>query len=92
MSGIPVRLVGVFSRPGRDPRGWVVSAAFAGVIREAPPVTAGDDAATAAWYQLERREEGLVLCREGETVRAEELAFDHGEILAAALKGCGVEI
>ena len=55
-------------------------------------MTAGDDAATAAWYQLERREEGLVLCREGETVRAEELAFDHGEILDAALKGCGVEI
>jgi ADP-ribose pyrophosphatase YjhB (NUDIX family) len=28
LSGIPMRLVGVYSAPGRDPRGWTVTAAY----------------------------------------------------------------
>ena len=40
---------GVFSEPGRDPRGWVVSHAYT-CIMEAQSVRAGDDAACAVWF------------------------------------------
>jgi 8-oxo-dGTP diphosphatase len=66
------RLVGVFSEPGRDPRGWVVSTAFA-VLAEAnqlATIAAGDDADAVALFPL-----GAL----------PELAFDHERIIAAAL-------
>ena len=62
------RLVGVYSRPGRDPRRATVSVAFAMRGRRAQP-TGGDDAAEAAWVPLHR---------------ARGLAFDHDEIVADA--------
>lgn len=64
--------VGVYSAPGRDPRGRYVS--FAYVTRTARLVTptAGDDAAAAEWVPLQR-------------ANAEGLAFDHARILGAAL-------
>lgn len=65
----PVRLVGVYSGPGRDPRGPTVSVAYrmAGVIG-AP--SGGDDAAAAAWVSIRRHP---------------PLAFDHARILNDAL-------
>ena len=86
VTGLAMELVGVFSRPGRDPRGWVVSAAYAAVLDEAPAVCAGDDAASAEWYAVKRSEDGLLLCRDGKTVPAEQLAFDHREVLSCALE------
>ena len=51
-----VRLVelGCFSRPGRDPRGWVVTVAHLGLVCADQLVNAraGDDAADAAWLDL----------------------------------------
>lgn len=45
--------VGVFSEPGRDPRGWIISNAFASVIgEELIKERAGDDAAEAAWFDV----------------------------------------
>lgn len=85
--GLPLALVGVFSKPGRDPRGWVVSVAFAAVVQgEELRVRGGDDAASAHWYTLVPAEEGLLLTREGRTAVPDELAFDHGEILQSALE------
>ena len=49
-------------------------------------VQAGDDAASAQWYTVVSTDSGLMLCRNGEQVSAEELAFDHAEVLTAALK------
>lgn len=67
----PLVQVGAFGDPGRDPRGWTVSVAFVGRAYEGlPAVTGGDDAAEAAWHPL-----GAL----------PNLAFDHDEILAAAL-------
>ena len=87
VSGLSMELVGVFSRPGRDPRGWVVSAAFVSVVTDKElNVQAGDDAASAQWYTVVSTGSGLMLCRNGEQVSAEELAFDHAEVLTAALK------
>lgn len=84
--GIAMELVGVFSCPGRDPRGRVVSAAFAAVVNaEALTVQAGNDAAGALWYSIESSDSGLVLRNGTHIVPAEDLAFDHAEVLACSL-------
>lgn len=45
--------IGVFSSPGRDPRGWVVSDAFIAVAEKKDiRVLAGDDAAKAVWFSV----------------------------------------
>lgn len=54
--------IGVFSEPGRDPRGWIISNAFASVISESSVKEAGgDDAADAGWFDVrfEQDKEGL---------------------------------
>jgi len=68
LSAKPVRLVGVYSDPARDPRRHTISVAF--LMRGTPQApTGGDDAADAAWVPLSR---------------ARRLAFDHDGILADA--------
>lgn len=68
----PVAFIGVFGRPGRDPRGRTISVAHATVLRPPlPPIEGGDDAAEADWVALDE-------------AMATRLAFDHNEILAAA--------
>ena len=52
---LPVSLmpVAVFSEPGRDPRGWIISHAFASVISEESVKQAGgDDATDAQWFDV----------------------------------------
>ncbi len=63
-----------FGRAGRDPRGRVITVAYYALVRPdlAPLVTAGTDA------------EGVEWCSVGEVDRA-ALAFDHGQILDAAM-------
>lgn len=61
-------LVGVYSAPGRDPRGHTVSVAFATVLAGARP-RAGDDAAAASWVA---------------DWREQRLAFDHATIVRDA--------
>ncbi|MFH0816180.1 MAG: NUDIX hydrolase [Methanobacteriota archaeon] len=61
------RLFGIYSEPGRDPRGHVVSAVF--VMRyESGEARGGDDAESAAWLPLKRL--------------PVEMAFDHARILS----------
>ncbi len=64
--------VGVYDTPGRDPRGNLVSHAFAAISSGLTP-KAGDDAATARWVPL------------GEAV-ASKFAFDHHQILTDAAR------
>lgn len=67
----PFALVGVYGEPGRDPRGWTVSAAYAVFLEhDAPQLSAGDDAAEARWFALDD---------------LPPLAFDHDRIVADAL-------
>ena len=71
--------IGLFSKPGRDPRGWVVSDAFlVPVEREKIRASAGDDAAQTAWITVERDGKNL---RFPEGIR---LAFDHEDVLKKA--------
>jgi 8-oxo-dGTP diphosphatase len=66
---VPLRLVGVYSDPDRDPRGHTVSVAFGTVLPRVIPPRSGSDAASAEWVA---------------DWREHMLAFDHGKILADA--------
>lgn len=65
-----LRLVGVYSDPGRDPRGHTCTVGYLARVGEAEP-RAGDDAAAAEWV---------------ENWRAERLGFDHAQLIADAEK------
>lgn len=66
MEGEGLTLIGVYSRPDRDPRGHTCSIAFLANVKPGQP-KAGDDAAAAQWVA---------------DWRNAELAFDHAQILA----------
>ncbi len=92
LSAADVVEVGLFSEPGRDPRGWVVSGAYAAKVRRADMAPrAGDDAADAQWFNISPGENGGLVLSNGDVELhvgegGSELAFDHGEILRAALE------
>lgn len=54
LTGLGLSPVGLFSKPGRDPRMWVVSQAFVSLIpyERIAEVQAGDDAAAARWFDI----------------------------------------
>ena len=71
--------LGTFSRPDRDPRGWVVSCAFLALTKTvALSTAAGSDAAEARWMQ--------VSCTETGQIKTNALAFDHAEIILAGFR------
>lgn len=65
-----LKLVGVYSKPGRDPRGPTVSVAYLARVKAARPV-AGDDAVDTLWAAEWKRL---------------PLAFDHKIIIRDALR------
>lgn len=71
----PPRLVqvGVYDAPMRDPRGRVISVAYAGYLPRLAAPTAADDAVNAQWVAVN-------------DLQACPLAFDHNTILADALR------
>lgn len=66
-----LRLVGIHSAPGRDPRGRTVTAAYAVAVDSGIQAAAGDDAAEVRWWPLQE---------------LPPLAFDHREIVADAME------
>ncbi len=66
----PLRLIGVYSDPGRDPRGHTVSIAYLGEAAVAAVAQAGDDAAEAEFVA---------------SWKDQTFAFDHARIIADAL-------
>lgn len=68
--------VGVYDTPDRDPRGRVVSVAFAAVLDDVPAAVGGDDAQQARWWPVD-------------TVMSADfghLAFDHDQVLSDAVE------
>lgn len=65
----PLHIVGVYGEPGRDPRGWTVSAVYLAILEAEVDVEADDDAAEARWFTV------------GDLP---SLAFDHHLIVADA--------
>jgi 8-oxo-dGTP diphosphatase len=66
-----IHLLGVYSGPGRDPRGHTVSVVYMTLLPEAPEPQAGSDAEAASWVSDWRKL---------------DLAFDHAKIIAEAEK------
>jgi ADP-ribose pyrophosphatase YjhB (NUDIX family) len=64
----PIDILGVYSDPGRDPRGHILSIVFVGTILSGEP-KAGDDSQDIEWVNLGELEK-------------KKLAFDHGRIIA----------
>jgi 8-oxo-dGTP diphosphatase len=73
-----LRLAGVYSQPGRDPRGWTVSVLFRTDAGERPAARHGDDAAAVEWVSV------------GEALgNPAWFAFDHDRMLRDQLGGGG---
>ena len=66
-----VHQIGAYSKVDRDPRGRTITVAYLAIIDEPVVVRGQDDAAKAEWYPLSA---------------LPELAFDHAEIMADAIK------
>ena len=69
--GKQMTAVGLYDTPGRDPRGWTVSAAYAMRVAGEPTAIAQDDASEVQWHRLDS---------------LPQLAFDHAQIIADAVK------
>ncbi len=76
LSGERPYLLGVYDKPGRDPRGRVITVSYLFVIPEKRPVQGGDDAHLARWFPL---------------VNLPPLAFDHDDMMRDALAFCEKE-
>jgi 8-oxo-dGTP diphosphatase len=63
-------LLGVYSAPGRDPRGWTVSIAYVLELDSELAAQGGDDAAAARWFAVDE---------------LPPLAFDHAQIVSEAI-------
>ena len=75
-----LQMTGVYSAPGRDPRGWTVSVAFATLVDgDKLNPSAGDDAASLQWVPVKRGEDGSYY-----PVTEEKVAFDHLDIIKDA--------
>ena len=92
LTGVETSLLGVYSAPGRDPRGWVVSAAYCTVVdRSRLDIKAGDDASDARWFTVKYSDGEIVSIKNGDIVLEKDsrgcfLAFDHDTILADGCK------
>lgn len=70
-----IQLLRLYSEPGRDPRGSIISAAFVGIVEAPPALKAGSDARKAEWHL------------NWELI---PLAFDHAKIIEDAWESLGI--
>jgi len=71
ITNIDLRQMQTFGRCGRDPRGRNISVVFMGIAQETGRPKAGDDAASAGWFDIRKLPGGL--------------AFDHSEVIKSAI-------
>jgi len=73
LSGIQLEQMRTFGTVGRDPRGRQITIVFMGILEHCRPrLNAGDDAAEARWFDIDRLPQNM--------------AFDHREVAAFAIK------
>ena len=73
LRGVRLEQMHTFGRCGRDPRGRVITVTFMGIVTEGEPkVQAGDDAAKARWFDIEKL--------------PKDLAFDHSKVVRFAIE------
>lgn len=72
LKDIPLEQMHTFGTIGRDPRGRQITIVFMGIARkEQTEVRAGDDAADARWFDIDRLPENM--------------AFDHDAVIRVAI-------
>jgi ADP-ribose pyrophosphatase YjhB (NUDIX family) len=70
--GVQLEQMHIFGNVGRDPRGRVITVTFMGIVAEGQKrIKAGDDAAKARWFDIEKL--------------PKDLAFDHNEVVKLAI-------
>jgi len=70
---VPLEQMHTFGKCGRDPRGRQITIAFMGIAtKNLTKLKAGDDAAKAQWFDIEKL--------------PKDLAFDHNEIVKFAIE------
>ncbi|WP_110111814.1 NUDIX hydrolase [Bacillus sp. CGMCC 1.16541] len=74
VKGIHLTHFGVYDKPGRDPRGWIISSAHYAIVPERllTKRQANDDAAEVELFSLEE-------------INTLNIAFDHADIIQAAI-------
>ena len=79
MDGVAPVQVGVFSKPGRDPRGWVITVAYTAMVdMDHTKVAADDDAADARWFKVRARSAGGAEAHEGVPEGSEGVVLEGG--------------
>lgn len=83
---VSVEQFGTFGAVDRDPRMRVISVAYMAFIpKEALKYKAGDDAADAQLFEIKFGINGMYFENENYTFSADELAFDHEQIIKTAV-------
>lgn len=73
LTGLRLEQVHSFGKCGRDPRGRVITVTYMGIVRKGESkVKAGDDAAKAKWFDIDKL--------------PKELAFDHNDVTKFVIK------
>ncbi len=102
VSGLKLEPIGLYSTPGRDPRGWTVSYAFVALDDAGSIPVAADDAARAAWFDVAATLAGpvrdgdsvtLALAHEGTTLTSEFTAREQPithRLRAQGVRGAGL--
>ena len=59
ITNLHLKQIGTFSEPKRDPRGWVITAAYMAVVnKKEVNIKAGDDAAAVKWFTIKGERQG----------------------------------
>ena len=73
LENVPLEQMHTFGKCGRDPRGRQITIVFMGIVTQGlNKIKAGDDAAKAQWFDIEKL--------------PEDLAFDHNEVANMAIR------
>jgi 8-oxo-dGTP diphosphatase len=73
LTGVRLEQMRTFGTVGRDPRGRQITIVFMGIVtEEQTKIKAGDDAAQAQWFDIEKL--------------PDDIAFDHNEVVRFAIK------
>ena len=83
VEGLALEPVGLYSTPGRDPRGWTISQAHIAVDSHGVTAHAGDDAAAAAWFDVASTEKDgrtQLSLTSGDTTLTSSFAVEPGAV------------
>ena len=73
LTGVKLQQVRTFGKCGRDPRGRVITVTYIGIVQKGTAkAKAGDDAAKAKWFDIDKL--------------PKELAFDHNDVTKFVIK------